>query len=701
MFSQNLVCDRCWSTFFNTEAFEKVCTLDRSQGDYGYPNVEAVATVLEIREAVCNWCAYMREFVNDSWVTEDQVTMSISPTFIASFVPAGKNLFYLSIDCKSPHGKWKGGYSLFIYACTPAEDPGSAYVTARPLRTDVDSEMARTQMQLWLEECKKHKICSIPREKTFLPSRLIEVSPQGQQQPRIVECTTDMYGVYATLSYCSGKKAFTTLSKSNYAQFALALEVETLPPTFRDAIEITRTLSIPYLWIDALCIFQDDEEEKVRHTGKMKELLSSSALTIIAASSEDVYQGFIHPRAHQEILHTIPFRMGPDNFGSMSINELNAACSEEWNEPIAKRAWPLQEQILSNRTLVFTTKTMTWKCHDGAQNFGNSLYFPHYLGNGFNDNDEKESLNLHSLLLNEHEAGNSQDKALSCWLRIVTEYSLRATSLERDRLNALAGVASHLSFFAALGPGYFAGLWQHELARQLTWYTSDWHKSLGEDESLNIRRPIKYRAPSWSWASLDGGVVHFDCYYDDEDEESPDVICEIMDCSTKATFPKLNPLGEILSAELTLKGPIRRAWFNPATSNIFILPGPITSMAAALTVDDCPITFEEASQKHAKDFGDAGIDPEIVAEDPEATYLHGTYFRNMLGRSDETVLCEPCLVLCLGITMKGDSDDGVTGLILVNSEDSSDNDQLKRIGSFERGRNHDFENEAKSQVVIV
>ncbi|KGO48966.1 Heterokaryon incompatibility [Penicillium expansum] len=510
-----------------------------------------------------------------------------------------------------------------------------------------------------------------------------------------------MRGDYATLSYCWGEKPFSTLNKTNYAQFTVALEMETLPPTIRDAIATTRTLSIPYLWIDALCIFQDAEEEKARDIAKMKEIYSSSALTIVAAASENVYQGFIYPRVYREILHTIPFRIGPETFGSMSINELDAACYDERFEPIARRAWTLQEQILSNSALVFTTQTMMWRCRDGMKNFGNSMYFPHDLDSGFNDNDEKYSLNLHSLLLSKEGAGNSQDTSLSCWLRLITVYSLRATSLERDRLNALAGVASHPSFFGVLGPGYFAGLWQHNLARQLTWYTSDWHRTLGGDERFTIRRPIKYRAPSWSWASLDGGVIHFDFYYDDEDEKSPDVICEIMDCSTKATSPKLNPLGEILSAQLILKSPIRRAWFNPATSNLFILPGPITSMTTALTMDECLITFEQSSQKHAKDFIDANIDSDVVEEDPEATYLHKTYFRNMLGRSDETVLCEPFLVLCLSITIKRELHDGVTGLLLVNSDDSNNNDQLKRIGSFERGRNHDFENEAKSQVCII
>ena len=695
MFPQNLVCDKCWSSFFNTEAFEKCCTADRSQSGYENGRIETVATVIEIKDAVCNWCAYIRGFLSESWMPEDKVTTALSPTLITSCTPAGGNIFYLSIDCESPRGKWRGGSSLFLHACTAADDPASKYVTARPFRTDTDSDVARTQMRTWLGECKKHRFCSNLREDSLLPTRVIEVSPLGQQCPRILE-SRNLRGTYATLSYCWGERTFPTLTTANYAQFTTGLNMEILPPTIRDAVAIARILSIPYLWVDALCIIQDFEEDKAREIAKMKEFYSSSVLTIVAAASESVYAGFIYPRVHQETLYTIPVRIGPRAFGTMSINELNGACYDERFEPIAKRAWTMQEQLLSNRTLSFTTHTMMWRCREGVQNFGNSLYFPHDLDSGYNDNDEKYSLNLHSLFLKEEEASSSKEESLSCWLRLVTVNSLRVTRLERDKLNALAGIASHPSFSRVLGPRYFAGLWQYSLSRQLTWYTSRWHRTLAEDDSFTFHRPIRYRAPSWSWASLDGGIIHFDFSFDDE--TPPEVVCDVTDCSTKPTFPRLNPFGEILSAQLSLKSPTRRAWFKPSTSNIFLLSGSITSMSTIWTPDDCMMTFEEALQEHTDDFVSAHPDLDLI-EDPEAT--HGTNFRNICGTCDETESCEPILVLCVAITMKRELDDGVRGLLLVKSEDKGSNNMLRRIGVFERGRNTDFENEPKREVCII
>ncbi|KAJ5116065.1 hypothetical protein N7456_000413 [Penicillium angulare] len=476
--------------------------------------------------------------------------------------------------------------------------------------------------------------------------------------------------------------------------------METLPPTIRNAIKITRALSIPYLWVDALCIAQDVEEEKARDIAKMQALYSSSALTIIAASVASVYEDFLDPRVEPEHLYKIPARIGPGLFGSMSINALKGACYDERFEPIAKRGWTLQEQLLSNRSLIFNSRTMMWRCENSVRNFGNSLYFPHDLDCGYNDNDEKYSLNLHSIFNNKNDRHSKKENALSCWLRLVTVYSLRSTTFEHDKLNALASIASHPSFSQTLGPGYFAGLWQHELARQLTWCTSRWHRTLAEGDSFTFHRPQTYRAPSWPWASLEGGVINFDFDFDSEDESPPDVICEIMSCSTEPVSPAGNPFGEIRSAQLNLRASARKAWFNPSTSNVFIIPGSITSVSTASNPDGCMVTFEEALQKHKHDFASSGLDSDLVEEDPEETYLDGTYFPNMEGTCDETGLSEPILALCVAITMRKEVNDSVGGLIHVKSEDRS-TVKWKRIGVFERGRNHDFQHEPKVEICIV
>ncbi|PGH01354.1 hypothetical protein GX51_05286 [Blastomyces parvus] len=693
------VCDRCWETLFNTEAYEQCFALQHNHANSNGIGTETKTTVDEIKNAVCNWCAYIRSFIsNRNWASDDQIITRLTPSTLASCTPTGKNIFYLSIEChSSTTGKWGGGYSLFLHAFTTAQDPASVAVTARPLRTDTNSDAARDQIRKWLRDCKEHTCCRTSHDDSILPTRVIEVSPPGKQYARILE-SKSLSGRYATLSYCWGKEGFPNLTRSNYMKLTEELDEETLPPTIRDALATTRTLSIPYLWVDALCIIQDSEEDKAKEISQMKEVYASSALTIVAASAEGVSAGFLHPRVHQETVYTIPVRLQPDVFGTMSINELDAVCYDERLEPISKRGWTMQEQFLSSSVLTFTTRTIMWKCRGGIKNFGDSLYFPHDLDSGYNDNDEKYSLNLHTLLLNPEEACANKDQALSCWLRLVTAYSIRVTSLESDRLNALAGLASHPSFYEALGPGYFAGLWQYNLARQLTWRASTWHRSLAEDESFTIERPARYQAPSWSWASLKGGIVHFGFSYDDDDETIPRVICEILDCSTTPAFPALNPFGEILSAQLRLRAPTRKAWFKPSTSNVFVLSDSACEKSKPVTLKNEKVSFAEALQKHVNDLRLKHPDVDTT-EDPEA--LHGDDHRNICGTCDETAYHEYYLVLCVAITLEDEGNDGVEGLLLIEAEDGKGTSIFRRIGVFRRGKSADFDSEQNVEVSVI
>ncbi|KIW89594.1 uncharacterized protein Z519_09750 [Cladophialophora bantiana CBS 173.52] len=698
MTPRDLVCARCWRDFFNTEAFEKCCTYDHFGNVHEQRSVEAVAATSEIRDADCTWCAYIRSFIRDSWMPEDRVTTNLSPSLIGSCTPRGGNIFYLDISCHSPRGKWIGGSALFLHAWTAADDNASAYVTARPWRTDVNSEAATVQLRTWSDECMGHECCSPSHREASLPARVIEINPPGRRHPRLLE-SRNLRGVYATLSYCWGETPFRTLTWSNYGKFTEELDVRTLPCTIRHAISTTRNLSIPYLWIDALCIIQDSEEDKIREIAVMKDIYASSALTIVAASAKSVFEGFLHPRVHSEPSHTIPVRIRPGVYGTMSVNELDAASYDERLEPLAKRAWTMQEQLLAQRTLTFTTHTMMWRCRAGTRNFGDSLYFPHDLDAGYNDNDDKYSLNLHSLLLSEEEARSQRDKALSCWLRIVTAYSLRVASLERDKLNAIAGIASHPSFSRVLGPGYFAGLWQYELARQLTWRASRWHRTLPENDTCIIHRPTRYRAPSWSWASLEGGVIRFNFSFDDEDATVPDIICDIIDCSTAPISPELNPFGQVLSARLRLKAAVRRAWFNPSTHNIFLLSVSTSSESRIIVPhNEELISFDEASTRHIDEF--LARHPDVdLDEDPEATY--GTDYRNMCGTYDDTENHDPVIVLCVAINLSRERDDRVEGLLLLPSEVEGDDNMFKRIGFFERGRNEDFLKETKTEISVI
>lgn len=129
-------------------------------------------------------------------------------------------------------------------------------------------------------------------QNTLLPTRVIDVRLDSSQKPRVVD-THSSKGVYATLSYCWGCQKNTTLRQDNISQLQREIDAENLPQTIRDAVETTRKMSIRYLWVDALCIVQDDEIEKAKEIARMQDVYSCSTVTIIASSASGADEGFL------------------------------------------------------------------------------------------------------------------------------------------------------------------------------------------------------------------------------------------------------------------------------------------------------------------------------------------------------------------------------------------------------------------------
>jgi hypothetical protein len=96
----------------------------------------------------------------------------------------------------------------------------------------------------------------------ILPTPVIEVAPVGSpDKPRLL-VTAGKKRRYAALSYCWGSNSYGELKRSHLNKYLQHLDVGALPQTLRNAIAVTKSISVPYLWVDALCILQDSEEDK-------------------------------------------------------------------------------------------------------------------------------------------------------------------------------------------------------------------------------------------------------------------------------------------------------------------------------------------------------------------------------------------------------------------------------------------------------
>lgn len=193
-------------------------------------------------------------------------------------------------------------------------------------------------------------------EKEFLPKRLISV---GDPKRIVLRQSSEIEGYprYATLSHCWGLAKFLTLTRSNFESWQVGIPLGDLSKTFCDAIATTRRLGLEYIWIDSLCIIQDDDNDWKSESVRMSEVYGRSALNIAATASPNGHGGLFYPRdaLHCELL--LP------TLGRVKCAPRGLYLQIFRDMPLLQRGWTLQERLLPCRTVHFTNTEILWECH--------------------------------------------------------------------------------------------------------------------------------------------------------------------------------------------------------------------------------------------------------------------------------------------------------------------------------------------------
>lgn len=240
-----------------------------------------------------------------------------------------------------------------------------------------------------LEQCDKFHGHESIRNDSFLPTRLIDVGDEGLGiNPRLV--ITDALSTmissgmafsprYAALSYCWGPTSdsatqFKTETHS-LSEYLVGFPIETTSKVIRDAIIVARALSIPYLWIDAVCIIQDDQTDWEKESALMADIYRHAYFTICTPTSSSCRQGFLARQPPDPAkLTVISFESKIDKTvkGLFNIREVALhpglrkssqsysldTIYSQWNQ----RGWTLQETVLSTRLLVFGPSGVHFEC---------------------------------------------------------------------------------------------------------------------------------------------------------------------------------------------------------------------------------------------------------------------------------------------------------------------------------------------------
>lgn len=272
-----------------------------------------------------------------------------------------------------------------------------------------------------------------------------------------------------------------------------------MPKTYHDAILITRYLGIRYLWIDAICILQDDPDDWERESAKMQGIYMGSYCTIAATGSTSADEGILNERP-AELWDTGLYtksRVQPEiRYFNRIIQPASPSRDRTVSGHFNTRGWIFQEMLLSPRILHFTAHCLYFDCRSGTVS---ELDF-------IDESRTERSVKsyLKDTLLDPTRL--SPQVRIETWWDVLETYTMRTLTNEQDRLPAISGIANRIAM--ATKDRYVAGLWQDDLVEGLQWVvaTEEDYGSSTPWTRISSRRPQSFISPSWSWASVIGPI---------------------------------------------------------------------------------------------------------------------------------------------------------------------------------------------------
>jgi hypothetical protein len=440
-------------------------------------------------------------------------------------------------------------YRTCVQSLTNIGDVSAHYIQSRPLTCSTAEVIGTNKFRKLLERCAGHMKCRNAIKSSQLPTRVLQIDgyPDSREGLQLVELQD--FVDYAALSYCWGdSQEKTKTTREN-------LKTQ-LPQTIKDAVKVARLLRFKYLWVDALCIVQDDDMDVAKELGKMSSIYYGATLTISAASAERSSEGFLGDRVLSKAYGGTLFSMNYQHCSENTVDKGSVLLSQhpiydESQEPIDRRGWTLQEHILSRRILRFGSKQTTWKCLSEHYSLdGGGSPQPINRDPAFALDEVHRGSEVQSHMKRFGRLGTPF--VLGDWQTQVEEYSRRSVTKLSDRLPACSALAKNVAEIVGWkSSDYLAGLWKKSVQEDLLWFRPD-------QSSGSISR--KRHGPTWSWASLHGAVRFYN--------RSPVKEFEHMDAQAELKQDDIDlkmkslPYSEVLSGRLTFDGRVRKAYWD-------------------------------------------------------------------------------------------------------------------------------------------
>ena len=492
-------------------------------------------------------------------------------------------------------------FLLVPSVCKEEVDPGIPDTKLTPAEGGGCTSSNPQLWRHWARVCSEmHHECGSRTPPTFTPKRLIEVIPNEQQTgalgwklttwERPIAHELGGHPRYVTLSHCWGSSLHTCLTTANASAFTVVTPATALPKTYQDALSLTVSLGHRYLWIDSLCIIQDDADDWKEQSAEMGLVYQHTSCNIAAAWAKEGSQGCFCARDPAAMV--APASISIDT-GAGKVLHFDVIQRWKWlesvvNAPLNKRGWVLQERYMSPRQLSFARDEVFWECRQLSASESHPGGLPAAL----------------FFLPENADVPLSSKPRLECadertlrrkWMELVEKYAACKITVYTDKLIAIAGLAAEAR--RRLGDDeYLAGLWGKDLHKQLVWYV-EIHPDPEEGEkgshATSPSRANTYLAPSWCWPSARGKIKTDASYYDQPGALIAHLV-DVLDASVEARHP--SGLYDFISGYLSIRGIAMWAQIAEMNENadegtIRVLADPVKSSAFSKHLDTEELEF--------------------------------------------------------------------------------------------------------------
>lgn len=483
----------------------------RKEGVERWPHHKDIEALLRSAQHGCHLCTLLYtqlipfDFEEMERPTE-ALTLRVAYVTISRGGKSLKDVFKFGIE--NPDGEDR---VVGLSQCNPVNQEEAEMIASNrkvdhSWRTcSTGSEATLDVARAWVNTCRNgHRQCllrgSTPR---LRPTRFLDLSKdtEGKLLVRLHNLTEkDLNREYIALSHCWGRQLPLRLLRSNYESFLHNIPLSELPKTFHDAADITVRLGFDAIWIDALCIIQDDIDQRdwKFEASRMGCIYGNAFCSIAALTSPGSDSGCYARRLplmwEQCKLRlaegSIVYLEAPRAWGLADNIQPTQMGGCSYAPILHTRGWVVQERALCPRTLYFSSIGIHWECRTcNAWEQRPNMHYFETRSNTFMGSQILKYGIARALRAEKQTLTDWHDN----WWRLVATYTRCNLTHPTDRWPAIAGIADILQ--TVVKYDLIAGPWQQELTKDLLW-----------EIASEAGGRLENGQPSWSWTSITSAV---------------------------------------------------------------------------------------------------------------------------------------------------------------------------------------------------